>query len=114
MYNLELDGKPLIFAPQTSLNAINDGQHLFLVYKSTSGTIKVIEINENNRPRKSEQFNEIKTIPRSAIAASLAPPDSATTATGPLYTKIVLFYQYLNLSTRKVNLGKHLYYILQF
>jgi hypothetical protein len=95
MSGLELNGKALVFAPQTSLNAVDDGRTLYLVYKSVGGIIKVIEI-DNNRPKPPERFEEIRTTPRSSIAACLAP--------GAASTKLILFYQYLNQATMQVNL----------
>ena len=95
MSGLELNGKALIFAPQTSLNAVDDGDTLYLVYKSASGIIKVIAI-DNNRLKPPEKFDDIRTTPRSSIAATRSP--------GTATTELVLFYQYLNQATTQVNL----------
>ena len=96
MDGLELDGKKLVFSPQTSLTAVDNGSQLYIIYKSDSGNVKVIEI-QDGKPKPPEKFSQVDTTPPSAIAACLAP--NTTT------TKIVLFYQSLNVTTKQVNLG---------
>jgi hypothetical protein len=95
MSGLELSGQALVFAPHTSLTAVDDGSKLYIVYKSNNGMIKMIEI-VNRTPSPPEKFNDIDTTPMSAIAACLSPDKSST--------KIILFYQSLNRSTMQVNL----------
>jgi hypothetical protein len=95
MSGLELNGQALVFAPQTSLTAIDDESKLYMVYKSNNGMIKMIEI-VNGKPNPPEKFNDIDTTPMSAIAGCLSPDRSST--------KIILFYQSLNQSTMQVNL----------
>jgi len=89
----ELDRRPLVFSPHTSLTAVDDGTRLYCIFKSNGGDIKMIEI-VNGRPNPPEKFDQINPTPRSAIAACLSPSK----------TQIILFYQSLNKETMKIDL----------
>jgi hypothetical protein len=93
MDGLELNGKPLVFSPHTSLTAVDDGNRLYCIYKTNGGDIKMIQILDG-KPLVPEKFEEINPTPRSAIAACLAPSK----------TQIILFYQSLNKETLKIDL----------
>ncbi|PUU72515.1 hypothetical protein B9Z19DRAFT_1009408 [Tuber borchii] len=89
----EVDRRPLVFSPHTSLTAVDDGTRLYCIFKSNGGDIKMIEI-VNGRPNVPEKFDQINPTPRSAIAACLSPSK----------TQIILFYQSLNKETMKIDL----------
>jgi len=89
----EVDRRPLVFSPHTSLTAVDDGTRLYCIFKSNGGDIKMIEI-VNGRPNAPEKFDQINPTPRSAIAACLSPSK----------TQIILFYQSLNKETMKIDL----------
>ncbi|KAI1097944.1 hypothetical protein F4804DRAFT_326090 [Jackrogersella minutella] len=92
MGGLQIDGKSLVFSPHTSLTAVDDGTRLYIIYKSNHNNIKMIEI-VNNKPNPPETIEFINTTPMSSIAACLSPE-----------SRVVLFYQSLNTTTRQVNL----------
>ncbi|KAH6611642.1 hypothetical protein Trco_001662 [Trichoderma cornu-damae] len=91
----EINKKPMVFSPHTSLAAIDDGATLYIIYKSDDGAIKIIHA--SNRPlivpdRLDDSI--INPTPNSAISACLSPDK----------TKIILFYQSLNQISMKIDL----------
>jgi hypothetical protein len=93
MSGFELDRKPLVFSPHTSLTAVDDENRLYCIYRSNGNAIKMIHILDG-KPKAPEIFDEINPTPKSTIAACLSPSK----------TQIVLFYQSLNRVTMKIDL----------
>ncbi|KAK3295594.1 uncharacterized protein B0H64DRAFT_424279 [Chaetomium fimeti] len=92
------DGRPVAFPPHTSLTAVDNGSQLHLIYKSHSGTVKVIRLDPTQGLQVPEVFfHDLNVAPRSYISACLAPNTGTNTS-------IVLFYQVLNEVTRKVQM----------
>ena len=94
MAGFELDRKPMVFSPHTSLTAVDTGNILYCIYKSNNGSIKMIHVNDGRPVMIPEKFEDINPTPASAIAACLSPKEN----------KIILFYQSLNRETMKIDL----------
>lgn len=87
---LPIHGMNLVLSPQTSINAVDDGSNLYCFYTSNDNVIELIQINDGES---SDPEHIASPTLRSAVAAVLPKPG-----------KIVLFYQDLNVETRKIEL----------
>ncbi|KAF1998464.1 hypothetical protein P154DRAFT_546783 [Amniculicola lignicola CBS 123094] len=104
LFGYDRDGLPLAFSPHTSLTAVDNGTQLHLIYKSHTGQVKVIRIDPKEGLQLPELFfKDLDVAPRSSIAACIAPNTGADTC-------IVLFYQSLDPSSRKVQMAAKVVY----
>ena len=95
MPGFEFDGKPMVFSPHTSLQAVDDGAVLYVLYKSNGGALKMIHANDGRPLMAPDRIaDEVHPTPNGAISACLSPDKR----------QIVLFYQTLNRVTMKIDL----------
>ena len=85
----------MVFSPHTSIQAVEDGTVLCILYKSNGGALEMIHTNDGHPLMLPDRIaDDIRPTPNGAISACLSPDKQ----------QIVLFYPNLNRVTMKIDL----------